>query len=737
MPNTYETEQVILAAKAEIDAILRPESKLGNDKSAKAIYACLSKLQSELEGRGIKDNAHLIRLLQISFGSFEFSLNPRQTAKTRLEEFYSNQVMNPFDASKWIQLGSFFKQLINPLSRIRPDELIDNSVKVVIDAEMRHQNELALAVPFLQRMLDSQNFPQGDKEQLNNFLNKLNPLRLRLSKLPLDARSLSAYYQSREYQQCQKLLAELESTYSHRIKPLILKADMMNKGELKGGFHWHLDGSVEECLTVLDNLHAKHQEKINNLISRLPVGEMTPIHSARQKRQSEYSGQQLVRKLLGDVPAADKKATFFSANNSGLTRKSALATQLLTDFDPELPMLPESIKEDDDFKRGCLEELLISARPHAFQIDSLTGNFKVLDGRLASFLNIKNNELNPKNFQSPDDSSDPLCTLLYCLKPVDDTFTIENKIDAYIELIKCVRTGQLNLSTSADHLTQAREIAEKLLYLAVMNEKTERLTPVNALIKSGVIEQGFKKMKQGGEHKSGVKFEDQTIQRLYGVINKLPRNDELLQNLKKRLTSLHDITIPESVSTLKVHASLEQDKTLHAVEQLSEQATNASTNPPNTDLHDEITSLATPVEVENDGLSPSKRISTPEQSATAVPSTTETNPKKDFLGAINSGAFKLKSAAARNSTPEQPATAVQSNQAPPKGRNFLAEIKGRAVKLKKIKPEEMLTASKPQPFGGEGNKVLQLAAKFKMALKKDNTADEVSDEEWDGTPKKS
>ena len=363
MPNTYDIEQAILEAKVKIDAILQSESKLGNDKSAKAINTCLTELKSKLERRGIKDNDQLTRLLRISFGSFGVNTNSRQTAKTRFEEWYSKQILSTtsgYDRVQWVQLGGFFKDLTNPLSRSSSDDLKDlrgvgHSLQAVVDAEMRHQHELVLAVPFLQRMLDSQNFPQGDKEQLNDFLGKINQLRLRLSKLPMDASTLSAYYQSREYQQCQKLLAELESTYSYRIKPLILKADKMNKGELKGGFHWHLDGSAEDCLTVLDNLHAKHQENINDLIGQLPVEKMTPIHSARQKRQSEYSGQQLVRKLLGDVPAADKKATFFSANNSGLTRKSALATQLLTDFDLDLPMLPESIKEDDDFKRGCLE----------------------------------------------------------------------------------------------------------------------------------------------------------------------------------------------------------------------------------------------------------------------------------------------------------------------------------------------------------------------------------------------
>ena len=181
-------------------------------------------------------------------------------------------------------------------------------------------------------------------------------------------------------------------------------------------------------------------------------------------------------------------------------------------------------------------------------MNPLTGNFEVLDGRLASLLNINSNELNPKNFTRPVESSDPLCKLLYCLKPVDATFTKQDKIDAYIELIKCVRKGQLNLSTTADHLTQAREIAEKLLYLAVEYGETARLTPVNDLIKSGVLEQGIKKMKQGANYKPGA-IEEQQIQRLYREIEKLSQNPALLKSLENRITSLHDYKIVESVAS--------------------------------------------------------------------------------------------------------------------------------------------------------------------------------------------
>ena len=515
MANNFLIEQHILQIKAEIDATMISVRQTGKKHFVKdsshqnitKVTQLLNQLNTQLdELSGTYDYHRVYPLLKISFNGFDLS---HSTPKTRLEEWFRVQVetdqASP-DTQKLAQVYAKLDQHCQSMHKKEATELTDPG-EIVVQTEMRQKSDLVLAVPFLQRMLDSGNMSSNKKNQVSDFLDKLNLVRNDLNNLTVastDIVTLRSYYKSPQYRACQQQLRELETAYNAHIKSLIIKADDISEGRVPGRFHWHLGDCAKPCIEALDNLYEKHQQKINDLMGNM--SDRTLVSDVRHPQQGFLMGQSAVRTYLDvTLPLPTSKSmskTLFSASKSSIeAQRAILATQIMAGCDEDLPFLPPSIKHDENFKRGCLQELLLTVRHDAAS------------------------------------SSEPISKLIRCLDPISEHFTIENKISAYIELLESVKAGQLKISSS-DRQTQVEDVAEKLLYLAMKHNKTDGLSAVYPLIKSSTLAtQFFKKAIKN----TPADIEHQSIQELFHNLRELPRTADTVNKIESRLTQLqHD-----------------------------------------------------------------------------------------------------------------------------------------------------------------------------------------------------
>ncbi len=502
MPTLYAIEDQILASKASIDTIimsLRNKTGIGQEfvnnenKPAEinAITQQFLNLKNSVDTLPLTaENACVANLLQIAFGQ-----------GTRFDTWLDEQKRSA--AGNLITAESNLRAHCQAISNLAQLAITDPA-QALVHAESTQIHALATAILFLQRMSESQNFPQRDKASVTDFTEKLSQIRQRLIALNPesmhDLDSITAFYTAPEYHACQQALVDLEHTYRSTLFALIDKAEQSKK------FHWHLGATSETLVHALDGLYAKHAKQVTELIEQTP-GTAT-LMSERKQQHDYFLGQRAMRKLIEQ--AVPEKMSLLSGDQQA--KRAALAVQLIAHFDDDLPLLPETIKNNPFFEAGCFEELLLTARPNVFSRDASNGELLIADNDFRDAL--ATNASHP-----PQEKCDPLCQLLYCIKlsTAKEEWTAERKIEAYGKLINLIKTGQLKVSGSDDNLTQAREMAEKCLWLAVKTHKTDlpQLKTIYAHIESGAMTKALKAITKLGKDASFELLEDQTIQRLF------------------------------------------------------------------------------------------------------------------------------------------------------------------------------------------------------------------------------
>ncbi len=506
----YEIENLILQVKDELDLKLK-ELRIGSSMLGTKIY------QKDRAGDDIKQiNNILSKISDVLKDEESISANTKDLLKisfgegTRLKSW-----LNPQNLEKGRELFSTYEKIAlhfsaprsaAELSNFNPnvDKTNQGMVSQLLNVEKEQAHKLSLAIPFLKRMIASDNFSKKDSVVVNTFYENLNNFRNSMIELEgmqhiSNEEELTEYYKSTAYQKMQQSLSNLVYDYK-KISPLITKANNMAEGSDR--FNWHLGDSVNLCFDALNKLD--RNQKLIELIKKIPdKAQQEELLTIKNDSANMFKAQLFIRAMIENIKNPQDKIN--------------TALRLISHFDNDLPILPQKIKDNPQAQQGCLQELLITARPNLFAW-SKNNNELILKDKSVLVDSILKGE-------HSQDLDPELNTILRSIHK--STFRIgtdKEKINAYVDTINLLAKDKLNMHSSEQPKSgreQAKEVAEKLAWHRFVGQRgileTDQQTTLNKSLSSDPLKRAAKSFTQTvtGQKPGEEDISKWTVQRLF------------------------------------------------------------------------------------------------------------------------------------------------------------------------------------------------------------------------------
>ncbi len=526
-------QDVILRARKEILKLLREAPTSGTtlvfgnkvftqspDELIKQIYDIFMTMKDAMQDDEGKVLTNVMGLYNLAFGD-----GTRPAAWLHVQTGGPAGILRGFDKA------------LRALDSITQAAPVIDPVQVVVNAETQLVRKLCLALPFLARMVESDNFNEKDRQAIRNFILYLEKHRKEFISLEMDsvttAAQLLTLYNKPTFFLYEQRSMHLAEHFQTKIKALMIRAIEMDQDK-SDRFHLHFDHRPEVvgvCLGVLEEL-----DQINIVTQlirkKMPDSvEKTNILDIRQQNFDQLLGQRFTLDLFESALPRGR----LSAEAS----MSAIAWGYLACFAPDMPFLPKLIKESPGLQRGCLETTLITALPEAFGWSDDGGQF-VMGGKPVAVDDI---------VKRKQDVGDPvLSNLLACINTKSQPSL---RVHAYYRVIEYLHRGRVQINAtpaqSKSRVEQVRDIAEQVLMLVFAKkllidpEISKVLTDIAAIIKETTLERLMSKTPKCPDINQLRDINVWPIQRLYQALD----NQEVLNKLAEFTKATEVPEVPE------------------------------------------------------------------------------------------------------------------------------------------------------------------------------------------------
>ncbi len=369
-----------------------------------------------------------------------------------------------FDTWLAVQEGpdaALLKRLHKEISELRSnpqDGAVVEPFQAVVNAGTQRVRDLCFAVPVLQRLAKSENFTAKERAVADNFLEKFVSFRNKLISKPIETVDHWLEFCKKDaFLESERGFANLADDYETKIGPLVTRARSDNKSMGWGVFHWHLsDEGVELGLTQLYELRECKAE--NQLIHKLPDSDVkTSLLVRRQEVKDELLGERLTHKLiekanpigLGIIDVAPSKCEMSQA------MISCLASHWLG--------LPESLNES--FMRGCMNALLVNARPEI--VNYSADGSQILMSGLPLPLPLLLPPVGARQWMALSFDRD----FMQLLKIINNDSDAIDVVVAYCRVIESLASGQLIMDASPEWSRLGRSYKTPLEQVEAMAER--------------------------------------------------------------------------------------------------------------------------------------------------------------------------------------------------------------------------------------------------------------------------
>lgn len=352
-------------------------------------------------------------------------------------------------------------------------------------------SKLGVLQGLLNQYLNDSKVSPKDKKQINTCLTLL-------------TKHQDAY---KEIKHHEMLIPETQS-----LDEVMSRFNKKYQGQAYAKYH-HATENLVPLINTIGSLGGNYPHLPSNavLLNAANVLMSRPAHALRLLKTSPIFNEAL--------PTAYNRLASFDATKDVDTllqgkpqRKDAAMSAILSSESVEITH-PEIKDQPLSYQGAYLEKMLAEAFSSVF--DRATGLFIIKHTSLsleiykalglvegANIHDLKNETLlNPQRFNAHDletlaekEKTNPLWHMLIMLKPVDNSFSIQDKIDACIHVIKHISAGEIKLNNSAP-LDQTHLLAKYLLDLMntpvnktfTIEKQIERHLEVIQLIKSGQL----------------------------------------------------------------------------------------------------------------------------------------------------------------------------------------------------------------------------------------------------------
>ena len=397
--------------------------------------------------------------------------------------------------------------------------LVANTIEQFILSErICLSNALASRV-VLTEFLNNALVSPGDKNTINLFLTLVEKQRTAYNALnlhdllnPADQSletvisSLSEQYQSLAYTEYQHVLEAL-CVYGPQVEALNKKYPQLQHAKL----------DYTEPLLQRPMSYYKSLSTLNELMvgAGLNTSAVSHAMSTAKEREAVLNATLAVDALLsGQAPK--------STQRQEAARRQIAASERSIDVSA-YPKGPDQANQILNHRSTTLDILIIEGFPNLKPTEEKALMIrKALGGDLINPSLFDPNELNALYAQD----NNPVWPLLKMIKPVDISFTLQNKIQAYLEVIKLTKENKLTFSDTPS-LDQARLLAKDLLDLVeqrIASHPEEynpkliaKMLAINTSIESRTLTKVGKKIAQSfsSQDRSTMPDEEKTVQRQY------------------------------------------------------------------------------------------------------------------------------------------------------------------------------------------------------------------------------
>jgi hypothetical protein len=378
---------------------------------------------------------------------------------------------------------------------------------------------------FLERIIDSSNVDGKYKPEIVKFLTDLNSLKDKLQSLNFEeilknkgsiqevVTALETFYKDHNYKSTMQFLWDLRDQFNMQFKPLV---EQVLEDSPKFNFHLGTE-SPNNFLNFLDRpLDAvlSHPQRFKEPQA---LASLNAIHEQyEQVHQGELYAKYLIRAATQGVKPADIPKTI---------RQTCF--KLLFDMDAEINTDNKTVRANQDYRAGYMEQLLIDLAPELFS-RNLNSSFGSKCAPIFLGQENKFGATNNEQFSGADLSkagASLAWKLLAAISPIQESkghlagFTIQQKLETYLALMQAIDSGEFSLSNDSP-LEQKRMIAERVMHymqkynLPKAGNKT--IEEIESLIQSSAAEKAAKKISGFFADKSG---EPKTIQKKFREYN--------------------------------------------------------------------------------------------------------------------------------------------------------------------------------------------------------------------------
>jgi hypothetical protein len=267
---------------------------------------------------------------------------------------------------------------------------------------------------------------------------------------------------------------------------------------------------------------AKHGQSFK---TQEPLKSLANIH---QQYQDVLDGQKYIDSIVWTA-IQDKK--------SGDIPKTIQQTclDLLIHLDAETNKDGEIVTQKPDFRAGCIEQLLIYLDPKLFSRDInmafRSGILEMYMGQEVKFGSVNNEQFCGKELLEHGSmiskvlaAISPVTTIKPHLEAPETTFTVNDKLEAYLAVMKAIDDGKLSLSDKMTPLEQKRMLAERVMFYMKKENLPKKgnsvIEEIESLIQSSAAEKAAKKIAGFFADKS----EQKTIQRQFREYEPCPES---------------------------------------------------------------------------------------------------------------------------------------------------------------------------------------------------------------------
>ena len=563
--NAFTAQDIVIKAQTDIAKILAEHFTLASGK-ANRIAGILTKMKTALSTQPNQEAiAPLVKMILGSGSAFDTWLNGlAANSSSQIMQSMHPQTLIMIHMPKKINYADsdFHHQIESTWLMKRraqshgPDETTEiqngktqaaHAIEEFIRSEVVFLHTIGPAQIILNGYLNDSQVSQIDKQTIHAFSDALATqkaayLALNLHELlnpstqPLETviQRVCEKYQSPAYAQYQNSLLKLS----------LLREPILNietKYPSVGGLSTSLSTDLNQYVAPIFQRSVKYTDLLQKLqkemsVAQLPDDLLTLVESTlttAKSRAASIQGQEDVMTCLSDLPAGS------SQRQEAALRGIAASESIDMTTYPEGPAQSSQIQHH---RSTYLEMLLIEAFPNMFS-QSSSGVLTVSNDRtqaadiypaLGLSLKTKPHDtiINPSTFDPValdglfERDHNPIWPFLKMIKPLDETFTLLHKVQAYKQVIQLVNEGRLKLDESP-RIDQARLVAKNLLELVEKQIAknpleftpvlTREMTTINTNIESSTLTKMGKKIAQSfsAQDRSAMPDEQKTVQRQY------------------------------------------------------------------------------------------------------------------------------------------------------------------------------------------------------------------------------